>query len=54
MVICPPGLVGDSHYGTGWQWILKILNYMIWEESRGKIEVLADTIQSRGIGSTDY
>jgi len=50
MVICPPGLMGDKTYNTGWWGYINEFKLYDWEvESRGKLEDLADTIQTKGI-----
>lgn len=50
MVICPPGLIGDKTYNTGWWGYINEFKLYDWEvESRGKLEDLADTIQTKGI-----
>lgn len=50
MVICPPGLIGDKTYSTGWWGYINDFKLYDWEvESRGKLEDLADTIQTKGI-----
>jgi superfamily II DNA or RNA helicase len=50
MVICPPGLIGDKTYSTGWWGYINEFKLYDWEvESRGKLENLADTIQTKGI-----
>ena len=50
MVICPPGLIGDKTYSTGWWGYINEFKLYDWEvESRGKLENLADTIQIKGI-----
>ena len=50
MVICPPGLIGDKTYSTGWWGYINDFKLYDWEvESRGRLEDLADTIQTKGI-----
>ncbi len=50
MVICPPGLIGDKTYSSGWWGYINDFKLYDWEvESRGKLEDLADTIQTKGI-----
>lgn len=50
MVICPPGLIGDKTYNTGWWGYINEFRLYDWEvESRGKLEDLADTIHTKGI-----
>jgi superfamily II DNA or RNA helicase len=50
MVICPPGLIGDKTYSSGWWGYINDFKLYDWEvESRGKLEELADTIQTKGI-----
>jgi superfamily II DNA or RNA helicase len=50
MIICPPGLIGDKTYSTGWWGYINEFNLYDWEvESRGRLEDLAETIQSKGI-----
>ncbi len=50
MIICPPGLIGDKTYSTGWWGYINEFNLYDWEvESRGRLEDLADTIQTKGI-----
>jgi superfamily II DNA or RNA helicase len=50
MIICPPGLIGDKTYSSGWWGYINDFKLYDWEvESRGKLEDLADTIQTKGI-----
>lgn len=50
MVICPPGLIGDKTYSSGWWEYINDFKLYDWEvESRGKLEDLANTIQTKGI-----
>ncbi len=50
MVICPPGLIGDRTFSTGWWGYINEFKLDSWlVESRGKLEDLADTIQTKGI-----
>ncbi|RYX85800.1 helicase, partial [bacterium] len=50
MVICPPGLIGDKIYHTGWWQYINNFKLYDWEvESRGKLEDLAEMIDTKGI-----
>jgi superfamily II DNA or RNA helicase/HKD family nuclease len=50
MVICPPGLIGDKMNNSGWWGYINDFKLYDWEvESRGRLEDLANTIQTRGI-----
>ena len=48
LIICPPGLMGNPLYETGWWGYVKKFDLMGWEVvSRGAIENLAETLHER-------
>jgi len=48
IVICPPGLIGDKDYLTGWYGYLNDFELHNWDiESRGRLDVLAETINNK-------
>lgn len=50
MVICPPGLIGDSNAKTGWWGYLNDFKLHDWEvNSRGKLTEIAENINDRDI-----
>ena len=50
MIICPPALIGDKHYNTGWWGYVNQFRLYDWEvESRGRLTELAETIHDKGI-----
>ena len=50
MIICPPGLIGDKNYNTGWWGYVNDFKLYDWEiESRGKLVELSETIHDRDI-----
>ena len=50
MVICPPGLIGDRNYHTGWWEYIEKFKLYDWEvQSRGRLEEIAETINNKGI-----
>jgi len=50
MVICPPALIGDKTYSSGWWGYINDFKLYDWEvESRGKLIELSENIQDKGI-----
>ncbi|RMG73890.1 MAG: helicase, partial [Bacteroidetes bacterium] len=50
MVICPPGLIGDKYDSTGWWEYIHRFKLYDWEvESRGKLELLAETMPGKDV-----
>lgn len=50
MVICPPGLIGNKTYSTGWWGYINNFKLFDWEvESRGKLTELAENIHNKDI-----
>jgi len=50
MVICPPGLIGDKIYHTGWWEYIEKFKLYDWDvQSRGRLEEIAETIDNKGI-----
>ncbi|OWK69066.1 helicase-related protein [Pedobacter sp. AJM] len=50
MVICPPGLIGDKIYHTGWWEYIEKFKLYDWDvQSRGRLEEIAETIDNNGI-----
>ncbi|TCC99748.1 helicase [Pedobacter frigidisoli] len=50
MVICPPGLIGDKIYNTGWWEYVDKFKLYDWDvQSRGRLEQIAETIDNKGI-----
>lgn len=50
MVICPPGLIGDKTYSTGWWMYINDFKLYDWEvESRGRLVELAENIHDKDI-----
>lgn len=50
MVICPPGLIGDKIYHTGWWEYIQKFKLYDWDvQSRGRLEEIAETIDNKGI-----
>jgi SNF2 family DNA or RNA helicase len=50
MVICPPGLIGERSYHTGWWGYIEDFRMGDWlVESRGKLPEIAETIDNKGI-----
>jgi hypothetical protein len=50
MVICPPGLIGDKNYSTGWWEYVNNFKLYDWDvQSRGRLTEIAETIDNKGI-----
>lgn len=50
MVICPPGLIGNKDYNTGWWEYINSFKLYDWEvDSRGSLPRIAETIQDKDI-----
>ena len=50
MVLCPPGLIGNKDYSTGWWEYINKFKLHDWEvESRGRLPEIAETIHDKDI-----
>ncbi|MDD3861054.1 MAG: helicase-related protein, partial [Bacteroidales bacterium] len=50
MIICPPGLIGDKYFNTGWWGYINDFKLYDWEiESRGKLVEIAENFSNKDI-----
>lgn len=50
MVICPPGLIGEKNYSTGWWEYVNSFKLYDWDvQSRGRLAEIAETIDKQGV-----